>query len=116
MKASLRSQSRISGAASAKQNGVPRATAALAEAAAQKANGRLDAGVLRKMGAWWRPANYLSVGQTDLLTWFSAITPCQPRLVLTHGEDEPRQILARKIQQRFKVKSALPGMGETIEL
>jgi metallo-beta-lactamase family protein len=55
-------------------------------------------------------------GQTDLLTWFSAIAPSKPRVVLTHGEDEPRQILAEKIQQRFKLKSALPGMGETIEL
>lgn len=55
-------------------------------------------------------------GQTDLLTWFSAIAPSKPRVVLTHGEDEPRQILAQKIQQRFKLKSALPGMGDTIEL
>jgi metallo-beta-lactamase family protein len=54
-------------------------------------------------------------GQTDLLAWFSAIAPCKPRVVLTHGEDEPRQILAQKIQQRFKLKSARPGMGETIE-
>jgi hypothetical protein len=36
--------------------------------------------------------------------------------VLTHGEDEPRQILSQKIQERFKLKAALPGMGETIEL
>lgn len=55
-------------------------------------------------------------GQTDLLTWFSAIAPSKPRVVLTHGEDEPRQILAQKIQQRFKLKPALPRMGETIEL
>jgi metallo-beta-lactamase family protein len=55
-------------------------------------------------------------GQTDLLTWFSAIAPSEPRVVLTHGEDEPRQMLAQKIQQRFKLKAALPGMGETIEL
>jgi metallo-beta-lactamase family protein len=54
-------------------------------------------------------------GQTDLLTWFSAIAPSKPRVVLTHGEDEPRQILAQKIQQRFKLKAALPRMGETIE-
>ena len=29
-------------------------------------NGPLDAGLLRKMDAWWRAANYLSVGQTYL--------------------------------------------------
>jgi metallo-beta-lactamase family protein len=55
-------------------------------------------------------------GQTDLLTWFSAIAPSKPRVVLTHGENEPRRILAQKIQQRFNLKSALPEMGETIEL
>jgi metallo-beta-lactamase family protein len=55
-------------------------------------------------------------GQTDLLTWFSAIAPSKPRVVLTHGEDEQRHELAKKIQQRFKLKSTLPGMGETIEL
>jgi metallo-beta-lactamase family protein len=55
-------------------------------------------------------------GQTDLLSWFSAIAPSKPRVVLTHGEDEPRQILAQKIQQRFKLKSVLPRLGETITL
>lgn len=55
-------------------------------------------------------------GQTDLLTWFGAIAPSRPRVVLTHGEDEPRQILAQKIQQRFKLKATLPNMGDTVEL
>jgi metallo-beta-lactamase family protein len=54
-------------------------------------------------------------GQTDLLTWFSAIAPSKPRVILTHGEDGPREALAQKIQQRFKLKSALPDMGEVIE-
>jgi metallo-beta-lactamase family protein len=55
-------------------------------------------------------------GQTDLLTWFSAIAPAKPRVVLTHGEDEPRTALARKIQQRFGLKTVLPKMGDVIEL
>jgi metallo-beta-lactamase family protein len=55
-------------------------------------------------------------GQTDLLRWFSALAPAKPRVVLTHGEDDARQALARSIQQRFKLKPALPLMGETIEL
>jgi len=55
-------------------------------------------------------------GQTDLLTWLSAIAPSKPRVILTHGEDEPRGALAQKIQQRFKLKSTLPGMGDTIEI
>jgi metallo-beta-lactamase family protein len=55
-------------------------------------------------------------GQTDLLTWFGAIAPGKPRVVLTHGEDGPRAALAQKIQQRFKLKSTLPRLGETIEI
>ncbi|HXJ57539.1 MAG TPA: MBL fold metallo-hydrolase [Verrucomicrobiae bacterium] len=55
-------------------------------------------------------------GQTDLLTWFSAIAPSKPRVILTHGEDKQRGELARQIQQRFRLKSTLPALGETIEL
>lgn len=55
-------------------------------------------------------------GQTDLLKWFSAIAPCKPRVILTHGEDEPRAALAKKIQQQFRLPSKLPKMGEVIEL
>jgi metallo-beta-lactamase family protein len=55
-------------------------------------------------------------GQTDLLHWFSAIAPGRPRVVLTHGEDEPRAALAKKIQQQFKLPSKLPKMGDVIEL
>jgi len=55
-------------------------------------------------------------GQTDLLTWFEALAPVRPRVVLTHGEDGPREALAAEIQRRFKLSSQLPGMGETIEL
>lgn len=55
-------------------------------------------------------------GQTDLLNWFSAIAPSKPRVVLTHGEDGPRETLAQEIQRRFKLKSTLPTMGDVIEL
>jgi metallo-beta-lactamase family protein len=54
-------------------------------------------------------------GQTDLLTWFSAIAPNKPRVILTHGEDGPRGALAKKIQQRFKLTSTLPRMNDVIE-
>jgi hypothetical protein len=37
-------------------------------------------------------------------------------VVLTHGEDKPRGELARQIQRRFKLKCALPKMGEVIEV
>jgi metallo-beta-lactamase family protein len=55
-------------------------------------------------------------GQTDLLKWFSVLAPSKPRVVLTHGEDEPRQALAKKIKEQFKLSSALPQMLETVEL
>jgi metallo-beta-lactamase family protein len=55
-------------------------------------------------------------GQTDLLAWFQVIAPCKPRVVLTHGENEPRSILAKLIEQRYKLKPLLPDLNEAIEL
>ncbi|MGE3312023.1 MAG: MBL fold metallo-hydrolase [Limisphaerales bacterium] len=55
-------------------------------------------------------------GQSDLLSWFSKLAPCKPRVVLTHGEDKPRGALAKKIQQQFRLSSRLPAMGDVIEL
>jgi metallo-beta-lactamase family protein len=55
-------------------------------------------------------------GQTDLLHWFSVIAPAKPRVVLTHGEDDQRAALAKAIQQRFRLTSKLPALGEAIEL
>jgi metallo-beta-lactamase family protein len=55
-------------------------------------------------------------GQTDLLKWFSSIAPSKPRVVLTHGEDEPRAALAKKIHLQFRLPSRLPTMGEVIEV
>jgi metallo-beta-lactamase family protein len=55
-------------------------------------------------------------GQTDLLAWFNVIAPCKPRVVLTHGENEPRQILAKLIEQRYKLKPLLPDLNAVVEL
>jgi len=55
-------------------------------------------------------------GQTDLLTWFSAVAPSKPQVVLTHGEDKQRGALGKKIQQQFRLSSRLPAMGDVIEL
>jgi metallo-beta-lactamase family protein len=55
-------------------------------------------------------------GQTDLLTWFKAIAPSKPRVILTHGEDGPREALAEKILQQFKLKSVLPKLNDVVEL
>lgn len=55
-------------------------------------------------------------GQKELLEWFSVVAPSKPRVVLTHGEDDQRGALAKLIQQRHRMKSALPALGEIIEL
>jgi metallo-beta-lactamase family protein len=55
-------------------------------------------------------------GQKDLLAWFSALAPSKPRVLLTHGENGPRQELARQIQKRFGLKCALPELMETVEI
>ena len=55
-------------------------------------------------------------GQTDLLAWFNVIAPSKPRVVLTHGENMQRGILAKLIEQRFELKPQLPELNEVIEL
>jgi metallo-beta-lactamase family protein len=55
-------------------------------------------------------------GQTDLLTWFSAIAPCQPKVALTHGEDAARKEMANKIRARFGLQGSLPARKEAVEL
>jgi metallo-beta-lactamase family protein len=55
-------------------------------------------------------------GQTDLLDWFSAIAPSKPRVVLTHGENGPRECLAQLIEKRYRLISVLPDIGDKVEL
>lgn len=55
-------------------------------------------------------------GQTDLLQWFAAIAPSQPRVILTHGEDNARRTLARRIQEAHRLKALLPGLEETVTI
>jgi metallo-beta-lactamase family protein len=55
-------------------------------------------------------------GQTDLLSWFNVIAPSRPRVVLTHGENPQREILAKLIEQRYNLKPQLPELNEVIEL
>ncbi len=55
-------------------------------------------------------------GQTDLLNWFAALAPSRPQVVLTHGEDEPRRALARKIQQAHRIEALLPRLEQTITI
>jgi metallo-beta-lactamase family protein len=50
------------------------------------------------------------------MRWFDVIAPSKPRAVLTHGEDDQRAALAKLIQQRYRLTSTLPKLGEVIEL
>lgn len=53
-------------------------------------------------------------GQDDLLAWFQSLASCKPRVVLTHGEDGPRQALANRIQKDFALKCELPGIADVV--
>jgi len=53
-------------------------------------------------------------GQKDLLKWFDTIAPSKPRVVLTHGEDGPREALSKLIWQKHRFKATRPQMQETI--
>jgi metallo-beta-lactamase family protein len=55
-------------------------------------------------------------GQTDLLVWFAALVPSRPRVVLTHGENPQREILAKLIMERHQLQPQLPELNEIIEL
>ena len=63
MKTSTKPRNRLT--ASAARHSTARRATGFEEAAVQT-NGHLDSDLLRKMDAWWRAANYLSVGQTYL--------------------------------------------------
>jgi metallo-beta-lactamase family protein len=55
-------------------------------------------------------------GQTDLMKWFSYLAPSKPRVVLTHGEDVPRNALAACIKKQHKINCILAKIGESVEL
>jgi metallo-beta-lactamase family protein len=55
-------------------------------------------------------------GQKDLLAWIGAVAPSRPRVILTHGEDEPRTALRARIHEKFGLDAEMPGHLDTIEL
>ena len=55
-------------------------------------------------------------GQSDLLDWLGSVAASRPRVVLTHGENGPRQALADKVAERFGLETCMPQMGEVIEV
>jgi len=54
-------------------------------------------------------------GQKDLLNWLGPAAPSKPFVVLTHGEDGPRKILADEVRKRFRLRTCTPRMGEVLE-
>lgn len=55
-------------------------------------------------------------GQTDLLRWLEPMARHSPRVIIMHGEDHPRNLLANKIQERFNIRCELPKHGELLNL
>lgn len=55
-------------------------------------------------------------GQTDLLKWFAALAPSKPMVVITHGEDNQREILASLIKEKHQLNALLPEIGDVIKL
>ena len=55
-------------------------------------------------------------GQSDLVRWATPALESRPRLVLNHGEDRQRGMLADVVRRRFGIDAALPQFGDIIEL
>jgi metallo-beta-lactamase family protein len=55
-------------------------------------------------------------GQTDLLNWLAPMAGGLPRVILTHGEEQPRATLAAKIRDRFGLACELPQLGDVAQL
>jgi len=52
----------------------------------------------------------------DLIEWAGCAAKGNPRFILTHGEDKPRQSLADALRERHGIDAVLPGHGDTIEI
>jgi metallo-beta-lactamase family protein len=55
-------------------------------------------------------------GQTELIEWFDSLAGGKPSLVLTHGEEGPRQALAEKIADRHSIEAVLPKLNDTVSV
>jgi metallo-beta-lactamase family protein len=55
-------------------------------------------------------------GQSELIAWLGHSAPSLPRLVLTHGEDAPRQALKDLAEARFGIAAECPQRFDVIAL
>ena len=53
--------------------------------------------------------------QTGLLKWIEPMVDDRPKIVLTHGENTARTVLAEIIQQRFNIVPEMPGLEDYID-
>ncbi|MBP9883438.1 MAG: MBL fold metallo-hydrolase [Chitinophagales bacterium] len=71
-----------------------------------------------KVNAKVRALNGFSAhaGQSDLINWFSSLAASNPKVVITHGEEEQRKTLGDLLKKKFGVKPVLPKLNEIVEL
>lgn len=55
-------------------------------------------------------------GQRELLDWAGHAARSRPRMILTHGENGPREALAGKLRERYGLESERPEWGDIIEI
>ena len=48
------------------------------------------------------------------MQWFDSLAHSRPRVILTHGEDKPRDHLRRLIADRHQLKAECPKLNEVI--
>lgn len=53
-------------------------------------------------------------GQSQLVDWLRPMTHDRPEVVLLHGEEDPRQQLAERIDQEFNITAQRPQYGESL--
>jgi metallo-beta-lactamase family protein len=55
-------------------------------------------------------------GQRDLVHWFDSMARSRPRVILTHGENKPRDTLRRIVSDRYQLNATCPGLNDVIEI
>ena len=55
-------------------------------------------------------------GHSELLEWLSGVAAAKPRVVLTHGEDDARSVLAAAIEARYGITAERPQLSDAIVL
>jgi len=54
--------------------------------------------------------------QKGLLDWYGAVAPSKPRTIITHGEDQAREVFSELIETKYGVKTECPNLGDVIEI